>query len=99
MKFILTDSEGKLLGCYSELESAEMDAKDLVSGKSEDFKVSVYELINAQKLGEPILQNTYELRKNFPEPDEEKVEEKEAGEDKEDKEDKKKESKSEDKSD
>jgi hypothetical protein len=69
MKFILTDADGKLLGCYTEIESAEMDAKDMVDGKDEGYTLSIYELINAQKLGDPILQNTYELRKSLPEPE------------------------------
>jgi len=68
MRYILTDTEGKLLGCYSELESAEMDAKDLVESKGEDYNLNIYELLSAVKIGEPYLQNTYELKKSFPEP-------------------------------
>ena len=67
MRFILTDNEGKLLGCYSEMESAEMDAKDMAENKSEDNPVIIYELISSQKIGDPYLQNIYELRKTFPE--------------------------------
>ena len=74
MRFILTDADGKLLGCYSEIASAEMDAKDMVDGKGDDYALSIYEIINMQKLGDPILQNTYELRKSLPEPEEDDAE-------------------------
>jgi hypothetical protein len=69
MRYILTDADGKLLGCYTEIDSAELDARDMVEGRGEDYSLNIYELINAQKLGDPILQNTYELRKSFPEPE------------------------------
>ena len=80
MRFILTDADGKLLGCYSEIDSAEMDAKDMVEGKGDDYALSIYEIINMQKLGDPILQNTYELRKSLPEPEEEEAEAESEGE-------------------
>ena len=67
MRFILTDGDGKLLGCYSEIESAEMDAEDMAENKTEEAPVFVYELLSAQKIGEPYLQNIYELRKSYPE--------------------------------
>lgn len=76
MRFILTDAEGKLLGCYSELENAEVDAKDMVDAKGEGFNLHIYELMNALRIGEPYLQNLYELRKIYPEkPEEEPAEE------------------------
>jgi hypothetical protein len=67
MRFILTDIDGKVLGCYSELESAEMDAKDTVETKGSETKLNIYELITSQKIGEPYLQNIYELRMSLPE--------------------------------
>jgi hypothetical protein len=79
MRFILTDDEGKLLGCYSEYESAEIDAKDMVEGK-EDINFYIYELLSAQKIGEPYLQNIYELRKSYPESDEPESEDEETTE-------------------
>jgi hypothetical protein len=74
MRFILTDTEGHLLGCYSELDSAEMDAKDLVESKGEDHSILIYELLTAQKIGEPYLQKIYELRKSIPEAEQEEEE-------------------------
>jgi hypothetical protein len=70
MQFILADQSGKLIGCYSALEDAEMDAKDMAEGKADDWSIHIYELLTSQKIGEPYLQNIYELRKSFPEPEE-----------------------------
>ncbi|UCH88637.1 MAG: hypothetical protein JSV49_10350 [Thermoplasmata archaeon] len=67
MRYILTDKDGKLYGCYSEYEHAELDAKDLAEGKDGEDSLYIYELLTAQKIGEPYLQNIYELRKSFPE--------------------------------
>jgi hypothetical protein len=80
MRFILTDADGKLLGCYAELENAEMDAKDMVGERDTEFILNIYELMNGIKIGEPYLQNTYELRKSFPEAEEEEQGETESSE-------------------
>jgi hypothetical protein len=82
-RFILTDAEGRLLGCYSEIDSAEMDAKDLVENKDEDYNIFIYELLTAQKIGEPYLQKIYEKRKTIPEAEEEEKKEDEEEEKKE----------------
>ena len=77
MKFIITTEEGKMIAGYSDYESAELDAKDLSSSEEQkDKKFHIYELTNATKLGETILQKTYELKITLPLPPEETPEEK-----------------------
>lgn len=67
MRFILTDVDGKLIGCYSEFENAELDAKDMVEGENKEKKYHIYEIMTAQTIGVPYLMNIYELRKSIPE--------------------------------
>ena len=67
MRFILTDNDGKLIGYYNELEDAEIDAKDMAESQGEGQEIHIYELLSAQKIGIPFLQNIYELKKSYPE--------------------------------
>lgn len=94
MKFVITTEDGIMIAGYSEYESAELDAKDL-SASDEAKKYCIYEVTNSVKLGETILQKTYELKLTLPLPPEEK-EEKEETKEEEPKEEKPKEESSED---
>jgi hypothetical protein len=76
MKFIITNEDGTMIACYSDYESAEIDAKDLTEHEdNKDKKFHIYELTTSAKLGESILQKTYELKVTLPLPAEEKTEE------------------------
>ena len=76
MKFVITTEDGIMIAGYSEYKSAELDAKDL-SASDEAKKYCIYEVTNSVKLGEAILQKTYELKLTLPLPPEEKEEPKE----------------------
>ena len=74
MKFVITTEDGKMIAGYNEYKSAELDAKDL-SVSDESKKYCIFEITNSVKLGETILQKTYELKLTLPLPPEEKEEE------------------------
>lgn len=76
MKFVITTEDGIMIAGYNEYDSAELDAKDL-SASDEAKKYCIYEVTNSVKLGETILQKTYELKLTLPLPPEEKEEPKE----------------------
>ena len=85
MKYIITTEDGKMIACYGDYESAELDAKDLSASEGQqDTKYCIYELTNSTNLGETIVQKTYEVKLTLPLPPEKKPEEpsKEQAEDK-----------------
>jgi len=83
MKFIIATEDGSMIACYADYESAEIDAKDLSATEGNKDKVfHIYELTSSAKLGETIVQKTYEVKLTLPlppepEPEEEKEESKE----------------------
>jgi hypothetical protein len=76
MKFIIANEDGSMIACYVDYESAEIDAKDLsASEDNKDKKFHIYELTSSAKLGETIVQKTYEVKLTLPLPPEEEPEE------------------------
>ena len=76
MKFIIANEDGSMIACYADYESAEIDAKDLsASEDNKDKKFHIYELTSSAKLGETIVQKTYEVKLTLPLPPEEVPEE------------------------
>jgi hypothetical protein len=65
-KYILTLDDGKMFACYQDFDSAETDAKDLVTTNPK-LKCHIYELMTTTRLGEKYIQNTYELKSSYSE--------------------------------
>ena len=76
MKFIIANEDGSMIACYADYDSAEIDAKDLSASEDNKDKIfRIYELTSSAKLGETIVQKTYEVKLTLPLPPEEKPEE------------------------
>lgn len=75
MKFIIANEDGSMIACYADYESAEIDAKDLSASEDNKDKIfCIYELTSSAKLGETIVQKTYEVKLTLPLPPEEEPE-------------------------
>jgi len=64
-RFIITTEEGRMVACYPDRDSAELDAQHLGEGSS-GKTFNIYELSHTLRIGDGFLQNIYAVRDSFP---------------------------------